>query len=97
MKLFGPVISSFLIEILCAPPPSLSTKNVWVRSYNLHYDFLFQDKRFDKMLDAMSLQKRGTGGVDTAAVGGTFDISNADRLGKSEVKIRPVVIDTSAR
>lgn len=33
----------------------------------------------------MKLQKRGTGGVDTAAVGGTFDISNSDRLGKSEV------------
>ena len=34
----------------------------------------------------MRLQKRGTGGVDTAAVGGTFDISNADRLGTSEVR-----------
>lgn len=33
----------------------------------------------------MKLQKRGTGGVDTAATGGTYDISNADRLGKSEV------------
>ncbi len=26
-----------------------------------------------------------SGGVDTAAVGGTFDISNLDRLGFSEV------------
>ena len=33
----------------------------------------------------MKLQKRGTGGVDTAATGGMYDISNADRLGKSEV------------
>lgn len=33
----------------------------------------------------MRLQKRGTGGVDTAAVGGVFDISNLDRLGQSEV------------
>jgi len=39
------------------------------------------------MLKVMKLQKRGTGGVDTAAVGGTFDISNADRLGKSEVML----------
>lgn len=45
----------------------------------------FQDARFDKILTAMNLQKRGTGGVDTAAVGGTYDISNADRLGTSEV------------
>ena len=27
-----------------------------------------------------------SGGVDTAAVGGTFDISNLDRLGFSEVR-----------
>ena len=32
----------------------------------------------------LRLQKRGTGGVDTAAEGGTYDISNTDRLGKSE-------------
>ena len=35
----------------------------------------------------MRLQKRGTGGVDTEATGGVFDISNLDRLGKSEVRI----------
>ena len=40
---------------------------------------------FDKILDGLRLQKRGTGGVDTASVGGVFDISNSDRLGKSEV------------
>ena len=40
---------------------------------------------FDKILDSLRLQKRGTGGVDTASVGGVFDISNSDRLGKSEV------------
>lgn len=44
-----------------------------------------QDPRFPKILDNLRLQKRGTGGVDTAAVGGTFDISNLDRLGQSEV------------
>ncbi|PIO14456.1 Creatine kinase M-type [Aquarana catesbeiana] len=35
----------------------------------------------------------GTGGVDTAAVGGTFDISNADRLGFSEVEQVQMVVD----
>lgn len=44
-----------------------------------------QDPRFSKILDNLRLQKRGTGGVDTAAVGGVFDISNLDRLGQSEV------------
>lgn len=44
-----------------------------------------QDSRFPKILENLRLQKRGTGGVDTAATGGVFDISNLDRLGKSEV------------
>ena len=34
-----------------------------------------------------------SGGVDTAAVGGTFDISNADRLGFSEVELVQMVVD----
>lgn len=46
----------------------------------------FQDNRFPKILENLRLQKRGTGGVDTAATGSTFDISNLDRLGKSEVR-----------
>ena len=33
------------------------------------------------------------GGVDTAAVGGIFDISNSDRLGFSEVELVQRVID----
>ena len=31
--------------------------------------------------------------MDTAAVGGTFDISNADRLGFSEVELVQMVVD----
>lgn len=34
-----------------------------------------------------------TGGVDTASVGGIFDISNADRLGSSEVEQVQLVVD----
>ena len=48
---------------------------------------LAKDARFNDILEGLRLQKRGTGGVDTAAVGGTFDISNSDRLGFSEVKL----------
>ncbi|KAI1900430.1 hypothetical protein AGOR_G00049860 [Albula goreensis] len=55
--------------------------------------YLSKDPRFGKILDNLRLQKRGTGGVDTAAVGDTFDISNNDRLGKSEVELVQLVID----
>lgn len=34
-----------------------------------------------------------SGGVDTAAVGSVFDISNSDRLGFSEVELVQSVID----
>ena len=46
-----------------------------------------QHAMFSEILDRMRLQKRGTGGVDTKAEGGTYDISNSDRLGFSEVKL----------
>ncbi|XP_018615513.1 creatine kinase U-type, mitochondrial-like [Scleropages formosus] len=54
---------------------------------------LGKDPRFSKILENLRLQKRGTGGVDTAAVGDTFDISNLDRLGKSEVELVQLVVD----
>ncbi|XP_055219548.1 creatine kinase U-type, mitochondrial isoform X2 [Gorilla gorilla gorilla] len=54
---------------------------------------LSKDGRFPKILENLRLQKRGTGGVDTAATGGVFDISNLDRLGKSEVELVQLVID----
>lgn len=46
---------------------------------------LLQHAQFSEVLEKLRLQKRGTGGVDTAAQGGVYDISNSDRLGKSEV------------
>ncbi len=54
---------------------------------------LCTDPRFPGILKALRLQKRGTGGVDTEATGGTFDISNMDRLGFSEVELVQQVID----
>ncbi|XP_060004961.1 creatine kinase U-type, mitochondrial isoform X2 [Lagenorhynchus albirostris] len=54
---------------------------------------LSKDSRFPKILENLRLQKRGTGGVDTAATGGIIDISNLDRLGKSEVELVQLVID----
>lgn len=49
------------------------------------YYLLSQDPRFSKILENLRLQKRGTGGVDTAAVADVYDISNIDRIGRSEV------------
>lgn len=48
---------------------------------------------FEGLLGKLRLQKRGTGGVDTASTDGTFDISNADRIGFSEVELVQMVID----
>merc|ERR1712149_140355 len=45
------------------------------------------EKKLDKVLDLLRLQKRGTGGVDTASSDGTYDVSNADRIGYSEVEL----------
>merc|ERR1711988_399738 len=44
-------------------------------------------KDFKQICNKMSLQARGTAGVDSASSGGTWDISNSDRLGMSEVQL----------
>uniref|UniRef100_A0A8B9NDW3 Creatine kinase M-type n=2 Tax=Accipitriformes TaxID=2558200 RepID=A0A8B9NDW3_9AVES len=54
---------------------------------------LSQHPKFEEVLKRLRLQKRGTGGVDTAAIGAVFDISNADRLGFSEVEQVQMVVD----
>ena len=43
--------------------------------------------------ELLALQARGTAGVDSASTGGTWDISNADRLGKSEVELVNIFIE----
>ena len=52
---------------------------------------------FKDVLAKMGLQARGTGGVDSASTGGTWDISNADRLGKSEVQLVNIFIEGVAQ
>ena len=52
---------------------------------------------FKKVLGKMRLQARGTAGVDSASTGGTWDISNADRLGKSEVELCNIFIEGIAQ
>merc|ERR1711907_230661 len=50
-----------------------------------------------ELLGKMFLQARGTGGVDSDNVGGTWDISNADRLGKGEVDLVNLLIEGAAK
>merc|ERR1712232_1428345 len=52
---------------------------------------------FKKILGSMGLQARGTAGVDSESTGGIFDISNSDRLGKSEVELVNVFIEGVAQ
>jgi len=52
---------------------------------------------FREVVGKMGLQARGVGGVDSASVGGTWDISNADRLGKSEVQLVNIFIEGLAQ
>jgi len=54
-------------------------------------------KDFKSLMGKMGLQARGTGGVDSASTGGTWDISNADRLGKSEVQLVNIFIEGVAQ
>merc|ERR1711912_15079 len=49
------------------------------------------------LLGKMGLQARGTGGVDSASTGGTWDISNADRVGKGEVDLVNILIEGAAQ
>ncbi|CAG5105426.1 Oidioi.mRNA.OKI2018_I69.chr1.g2119.t1.cds [Oikopleura dioica] len=52
---------------------------------------------FKAVCAKMGLQTRGTAGVDSASTGGTWDISNADRLGKSEVQLVNIFIEGVAQ
>jgi len=50
-----------------------------------------------KLIGAMELQVRGTGGVDSASTGGTWDVSNAGRIGKGEVDLVNILIEGAAQ
>merc|ERR1719261_1597875 len=54
-------------------------------------------KDFKQICGRLQLQARGTAGVDSASTGGTWDISNADRLGKSETTLVNIFIEGVAK
>jgi len=52
---------------------------------------------FDAICKKLKLQARGSAGVDSVATGGIWDISNADRLGVSEVDLVNLMIEGCAK
>merc|ERR1712064_127730 len=52
---------------------------------------------FKQTLAKMGLQARGTAGVDSASSGGTWDVSNADRMGTGEVGLVNILIVGAAK
>jgi len=76
---------------LCTCPTNMGTVvrcSVHVRIPNLEKHPLF-----DKILAAMKLGKRGTGGESSLSTDSTYDISNLARLGQSELQLVQLVID----
>jgi len=76
---------------ICTCPTNLGTVvrcSVHLRLVNLE-----KDKRFDAILAAMKLGKRGTGGESSLAEDSTYDISNLARLGQSELQLVQLLID----
>ena len=58
----------------------------------------FSDREdFKAVLGRLGLQARGGAGVDSDSVGGVWDISNADRLGKSEIMLVNTFIEGRTR
>jgi len=52
---------------------------------------------FKEMAKEMGIQIRGSAGVDSGVDSGVFDLSNSDRLGKSEVQLVNIMIDGVAK
>ena len=81
-------ISKFWMKYFCNANFLTSRQGVHVKLPNLS-----KHAQFESILEKLRLQERGTGGVDTASTDGTFDISNTDRLGSSEVEQVQGVVD----
>eukprot|EP00397_Hematodinium_sp_SG-2012_P031152 GEMP01033045.1.p1 GENE.GEMP01033045.1~~GEMP01033045.1.p1 ORF type:complete len:428 (+),score=87.33 GEMP01033045.1:126-1409(+) len=53
---------------------------------------LSRKHEFKRLVDDLQLQARGVRGVDSSSIGGVYDISNRDRLGRSEVELCNIMI-----
>ncbi|KAK3749053.1 hypothetical protein QZH41_019185 [Actinostola sp. cb2023] len=62
-------------------------------SVHVKLPHLGKDSRFPAILCALRLQKRGSGGLEKPIKDSVYDISNADRLGYTEIELVQKVID----
>eukprot|EP00920_Eleutheroschizon_duboscqi_P026661 GHVT01065451.1.p1 GENE.GHVT01065451.1~~GHVT01065451.1.p1 ORF type:complete len:394 (+),score=73.89 GHVT01065451.1:78-1259(+) len=62
-------------------------------SVMLRIPHLTKHPRFLEIFAPLKLQRRGTDGVDSESAGGVHDISNSERLGKSEVQLVNTMIE----
>jgi len=76
---------------MCTCPTNLGT--VVRCSVHVQLKNLEKSEHFDKILKALGLSKRGTGGEASLADDSTYDISNTARLGKTERELVQQVID----
>jgi len=79
------------LGFICTCPSNLGTGMRCSVHLQLHQ--LSKHAKFEEIILALHLQKRGTGGEHTAAVDDVYDISNRARLKKSEREFVQLVID----
>jgi len=79
------------LGFLCTCPSNIGTG---LRcSVHVQLKLLSKDPRFDKIIPALGMQARGSGGEHTEAIDSVYDLSNAARLKKSELEFVQLVID----
>ncbi|XP_038667992.1 creatine kinase M-type-like [Scyliorhinus canicula] len=62
-------------------------------SVHIRLKYISKHKKFDEILRRLRLEKNFTGSVDTSDEREVWDISNADRIGFSEVQLLQMVVD----
>lgn len=80
---------------ICTCPSNLGTG--LRASVHVKIPKLSEHPKFKALCDSMKVQPRGTGGEHTANVGGVYDISNKQRIGRSEVQLVQTMIDAVSK
>merc|ERR1712142_580122 len=93
-RMSSTTVGSINTTITSATSPLVHHLGTGMRAgVHIRLPYLSQHCKFDDLLEKLRLQKRGVGGVDSPQTGCIFDISNVDRLGKSELTLVQLVID----
>jgi len=75
----------------CTCPTNLGT--VVRASVHIQLKMLEKDERMDKIMKALGLGKRGTGGESSLATDSVYDVSNLARLGQTEAQLVQLLIN----